>query len=483
MNNSKGNSSTPLFPVPISPSVPERLSWLSGSVKMADCIRVPLILLVMCIFSLAHQVQGGENNGVGRLSAIGDNPANPAAGPGPGANQGAAERNQAAGASLSRRRSTGWKLSDEAVCREDLTRRCPKHSWNNNLAVLECLQDKKEESEIAADCNHLLWNYKLNLTTDPKFESVAVEVCKTTISEIKECAAEELGKGYLVSCLVDNRGNITDYQCNQYITKMASIIYSDFRLICGFMDKCREDINTLHCGSISTGEKDVHSQGEVIACLEKGLVREAEEQPGVHRIRDDCKKAIMRVAELSSDDFHLDRYLYLACRDDRERFCENTAAGEGRVYKCLFNHKFEDAMSERCREALTTRQKLIAQDYKVSYSLAKACKSDLRKYRCNVDANMPRAKETRLSYLLLCLEAAVHRGRVVSGECQGEMMDYRRMLMEDFSLSPEIVLHCRSEIENHCSGLHRKGRTLHCLMRVGRGDMEAIEPTCQKAVS
>lgn len=73
-------------------------------------------------------------------------------------------------------------------------------------------------------------------------------------------------------------------------------------------------------------------------------------------------------------------------------------------------------------------------------------------------------------------------GRVVSGECQGEMMDYRRMLMEDFSLSPEIVLHCRSEIEGHCSGLHRKGRTLHCLMRVGRGDMGAIDPNCQRAV-
>lgn len=74
-------------------------------------------------------------------------------------------------------------------------------------------------------------------------------------------------------------------------------------------------------------------------------------------------------------------------------------------------------------------------------------------------------------------------GRVVSGECQGEMMDYRRMLMEDFSLSPEIVLHCRGEIESHCSGLHRKGRTLHCLMRVGRGDMGAIDLMCQRAVS
>lgn len=69
--------------------------------------------------------------------------------------------------------------------------------------------------------------------------------------------------------------------------------------------------------------QDVHSQGEVIACLEKGLVREAEQQLGAHTIRDQCKKAIMRVAELSSDDFHLDRYLYFSCREDRERFCEN----------------------------------------------------------------------------------------------------------------------------------------------------------------
>lgn len=72
----------------------------------------------------------------------------------------------------------------------------------------------------------------------------------------------------------------------------------------------------------------------------------------------------------------------------------------------------------------------------------------------------------------------------MSGDCQGEMLDYRRMLMEDYSLSPEIVLHCRGEIEAHCSGLHRKGRTLHCLMRVGRGEKGAnMDSMCQNAVS
>ncbi|XP_029944538.1 Golgi apparatus protein 1-like [Salarias fasciatus] len=392
----------------------------------------------------------------------------------------------AAGASQPRR-ATGWKLSEEEACREDLTRLCPKHTWTNNLAVLECLQDRREESELAPDCNHLLWNYKFNLTTDPKFESVATEVCKSTIAEIKECNDEERGRGYLVSCLVDHRVNISEFQCNQYITKMTSIIFSDYRLICGFMDKCKEDINNLHCGSINVGHKDVHTQGEVIACLEKALVREAEQQQQqqdhVRPIKEECQKAILRVAELSSDDFHLDRHLYFSCRDDRERFCQNTQAGEGKVYKCLFNHKFEEAMSEKCRDALTTRQKLISQDYRVSYSLAKACKVDLRKQHCSLDTNLPRAREARLSYLLLCLEAAVHRGRPVSGECQGEMLDYRRMLMEDFSLSPEIVLHCRTEIEAHCSGLHRKGRTLHCLMRIGRGDRStAVDSMCQRAL-
>ncbi|KTF78394.1 hypothetical protein cypCar_00020777, partial [Cyprinus carpio] len=144
-----------------------------------------------------------------------------------------------------------------------------------------------------------------------------------SVSQLKECADEERGKGYLMSCLVDHRANITERQCHQYITKMTSIIFSDYRLICGFMDKCREDINTLQCGSIAVGEKDLHSQGEVIACLERALVREAEQKDKAHQIKDECKKAIMRVAELSADDFHLDRYLYFSCRDDRERFCEH----------------------------------------------------------------------------------------------------------------------------------------------------------------
>uniref|UniRef100_A0A9J8C708 Golgi apparatus protein 1 n=1 Tax=Cyprinus carpio carpio TaxID=630221 RepID=A0A9J8C708_CYPCA len=429
---------------------------------MAACGRVQRLLLLMFISGWMSSALEGKPD----TENAAENPERGRNGAGEG--KAAAPDGASAG-----RRSGGWKLAEEAACREDVSRICPKHSWNNNLAVLECLQDRKDVRNYANKSLCTETNFYLRLY----HRVTIIQVCL----QIKECAGEVRGKGYLVSCLVEHRTNISEYQCSQYITKMTSIVFSDYRLICGFMDQCKDDINKLHCGSVNTGEKDVHSQGEVIACLEKGLVSEAEEQPGQYTIKEDCKKSIMRVAELSSDDFHLDRHLYFACREDREHFCENTPAGEGKVYKCLFNHKFEESMSEKCKDALSTRQKLIAQDYKVSYSLAKACKPDLRKYRCNMDTAMPRAREAKLSYLLLCLEAAVHRGQTVSGECQGEMLDYRRMLMEDYSLSPEIVLHCRGEIDTHCSGLHHKGRTLHCLMRVSR-DKGILEGHCQKAL-
>lgn len=140
----KKRSCATLLVVPIFPTAREGSSRLTGCVKMADCIRVPLLLLLMCIFSFLHPIRG-ENNVVAKPGVNADNLQNPPGGPGPAAViPGAAERNLGAGASSLRRRSAGWKLAEEAVCREDLTRLCPKHSWNNNLAVLECLQDKKE---------------------------------------------------------------------------------------------------------------------------------------------------------------------------------------------------------------------------------------------------------------------------------------------------------------------------------------------------
>ena len=85
--------------------------------------------------------------------------------------------------------------------------------------------------------------------------------------------------------------------------------------------------------------QDIHSQNEVLECLEEHQ----------EKLSQQCQKQIYRLAELSSDDYHLDRPLFYACKDDRERFCEQVPSGEGRVYKCLKKHKDEETMSDEVR--------------------------------------------------------------------------------------------------------------------------------------
>lgn len=45
----------------------------------------------------------------------------------------------------------------------------------------------------------------------------------------------------------------------------------------------------------------------------------------------------------------------------------------------------------------------------------------------------------------------------------------RRSLMEDYQISPVLVRDCSNEIQKSCGGgLHRDGRTIHCLMDLAR---------------
>lgn len=117
---------------------------------MAACRRVQLLLLLLVIPAFVRSTQGAKSQ-----SAHSDVNAEDNTNDGKNAGGAPAEPKAGAAASQSRRSSTGWKLAEEEACREDVIRMCSKHSWNNNLAVLECLQDRKEVSR--APCRLLLY--------------------------------------------------------------------------------------------------------------------------------------------------------------------------------------------------------------------------------------------------------------------------------------------------------------------------------------
>lgn len=277
--------------------------------------------------------------------------------------------------------------------------------------------------------------------------------------------------GSYLLCLVEKRDKISDLHCSDYIQRLDWVV-NDFKIIiASFVPECQDDVNKFECGRIQP-YKDI-LQGQTLACL----------QHNINKLKGPCKKQILHVAEIQADNIKLDRQLYLACTQDNIKFCPNIRPGSGQIYKCLMQHKTDRAMTRACQEQLLRREKLIASDYRVSRGLVRACKEDIKTYHCR--KNVSEDKDIRLAQILLCLESAVKNNSKVASECQVEMFDHRKILMEDFRLSPEIVNSCAHEIQMFCNNLEVGGATIHCLMEYTRvrKRKNRVSPTCQRAVS
>lgn len=76
-------------------------------------------------------------------------------------------------------------------------------------------------------------------------------------------------------------------------------------------------------------------------------------------------------------------------------------------------------------------------------------------------------------------------GTKVSRDCQMEMIEHRKILMEDYRLSPEIVADCSVDINSFCNTLEVGGKTIHCLMEHARSKKRRgrVSSLCQRAVS
>ncbi|CAF1086846.1 unnamed protein product [Adineta steineri] len=370
-------------------------------------------------------------------------------------------------------RSAPIPIANSEECRADVLRYCSKGSKQmiTNLKVLQCVDELDNAVNlISKDCQHHIYSFKYNMTHDPRFDDAAQRQCSKDIKLLDECEefVGKRGSGRLVSCLYDRLGNITEPSCRYFINQMQAVVFNDWTLSEYMVDACMSDINKLECGRLDDDNKAIpHEQGAVIACLSQKYAQ----------LLGPCKKEIFRLAEMQSDDYHLDRALFYACRDDRERLCSQVQSGNGRVYRCLYDQKFNTMMSPACRKEVQRRQSLVVANVQVDAPLIRACKGEMIQHQCSVDPN-ENDKRSSLVKLLLCLEDKFKKGEHIQDDCRREMLVHRRMLMSDYSLSPEIVSECKTEMIRYCPSLlqqgagasvdQRGGRMIHCLLNSAR---------------
>ncbi|XP_011302233.1 Golgi apparatus protein 1 [Fopius arisanus] len=366
----------------------------------------------------------------------------------------------------------GRYFIEDKKCRDSFERLCGVIDNNNDdLFILQCVQTFKtnEAYMIDEDCQHLIWKHIVNITENENIEQLTRKECGEEIDDL-QCQSKNKEPGTYLACLIEKRENVKNAQCSEFIQRLEFVAFSDFRIITPMVTDCQQDINSFKCGRIQP-HRDV-SQGQMLSCL----------QAHVDKLEPKCRKRIFKISEIQSDNIKLDRQLFLACMQDHIKFCPNIRPGSGQVYKCLMQHKLDRTMSKQCQDQLARREKLIASDYKASKGLVKACKDDIKTNHCR--RSVSDDKEIKLAQILLCLETAAKNGSKIDAECQKEMFDHRKILLEDYHLSPEIVDGCAKDISRFCNGLEQGGVTIHCLMEhtKSRKQKNKVLPECQRAL-
>ncbi|XP_075212772.1 Golgi apparatus protein 1 [Lycorma delicatula] len=368
-------------------------------------------------------------------------------------------------------------LINNQFCKNSFSKLCSSLTqYSDDLTVLECIQSYKIDvvSNLDIYCQNAIWSHTANLMKYDHLSAIIGSVCSDDDLEMlkKNCLELEEHSHYL-SCILDKYNLIKNIKCHNLIHRIGLAAFSDFRLISDLTKYCENNIKDLKCGRMQpNNELMTLSQGHTINCL----------QQKIERLEEKCKEQVLHFSELQANDIKFDRQLYIACSEETQRFCQNVKPGTGQMYKCLMQHKMDRSMSEKCESQLLKHQKLISQDYRASKGLARACKEYIRNFHCRRSVSDDKA--VRLAQILLCLENNLKNGSKVSHDCQSEMIEHRKFLLEDYRLSPEIVAYCSGDISQFCQGNIEIGKTIHCLLEHSRYKRKKprVSFTCQRAL-
>ncbi|XP_059059365.1 Golgi apparatus protein 1 [Achroia grisella] len=342
----------------------------------------------------------------------------------------------------------------------------------DNLAILSCSLNatRNNKTQMPFTCQHKIWLRQVELLDNAFLEDKLKELCHDD-PVISDCLNPSQ---YGIDCILKKKPSIRNKNCWRMINKIESLIFNDWQITVNFLKNCYDDIQTQTCGRIPPDPKSL-SQTQTLKCL---LTKEQTLKP-------ECQSEMTVLNEMKYNTLQLDKLVFAACNLDQKTFCSDEVPGSWLMYKCLVSHKNEIGMTRRCQDQLFYDQRNVVMNYRMSKGLVKACREDIRKYHCR--KGVVEDKDVRLAQILFCLENITRNDNStkLSNECVAEMNDHRKMLMDDYRLSPELMQNCANDITNLCRGVETGGKTIHCLMdhaRPRRRKEKRISVACQKSL-
>lgn len=103
------------------------------------------------------------------------------------------------------------------------------------------------------------------MTRDVRFDKASERFCSKDIKLLDQCKEEtdEPGTGRLISCLYDLQQNVTEPSCREFIQRVHSMIFADWRLSEPFTKACFNEIAELKCGRLDVENDTVRPQRNI----------------------------------------------------------------------------------------------------------------------------------------------------------------------------------------------------------------------------
>ncbi|XP_063838932.1 Golgi apparatus protein 1 [Ostrinia nubilalis] len=341
----------------------------------------------------------------------------------------------------------------------------------DDFALLSCALNAthSNKSQVAFICQHKIWTYQAELLDNNYLDFKLKQPCQDEMITSECLKPTEYG----IDCILKKKPTIRSKICWRTINKVESLIFNDWQITGNFLRKCYDDIQSFSCGRIPPDPKSL-SQTHTLKCLQN---KEQDLKP-------ECQAEMTALKEMKYSMLQLDKIIFAACNLDQKTVCPDELPGTWMMYKCLVDHKYDNAMTKRCRDQLFYDQRNMVMNYRMSKGLVKSCKEDIRKYHCR--KGVVEDKDVRLAQILLCLENVSHNESAkLAPDCLIEMTDHRKMLMDDYRLSPELMQNCANDISMLCRGVELGGKTIHCLMdhaRPRRRKDKRISMACQRSL-
>ncbi|KAM3962726.1 LOW QUALITY PROTEIN: Golgi apparatus protein 1 [Aphomia sociella] len=340
----------------------------------------------------------------------------------------------------------------------------------DDLAILSCSLNTthNNKTQVPFSCQHKLWMRQVELLDNTILKDKLKEPCQDDLV-VADCLNPNQ---YGIDCILKKKPSIRNKICWRMINKIETLIFNDWQITVNFLKNCYDDIQSQTCGRIPPDPS--LSQTQTLKCLQN------KEQI----LKPECLSEITVLNEMKYGTLQLDKLVFAACNLEQKNLCSDEVQGSWLMYKCLVRHKNELGMTRRCQDQLFYDQRNMVMNYRMSKGLVKSCKEDIRKYRCR--KGVVEDKDVRLAQILFCLENVSRNDSTkLSSECITEMSDHRKMLMDDYRLSPELMQNCANDITTLCRGVETGGKTIHCLMdhaRPRRRKEKRISVACQKSL-